>query len=130
MKGFMKFLCLAWEDEAKLNALTEAEWEALRQETLAYVDKLLKTGRLVTAEPLQSAHTSATVQVRDGKRVVKDGPFTETKETVGGYFLIDVRDREEALEVAAGWPSARFGIIEVRPLEIGLPTDRRYAPPK
>ena len=61
---------------------------------------------------------------------MKDGPFVETKETVGGYFLIDVRDREEALEIAANWPSARFGIIELRPLEIGLPTDRRYAPPK
>lgn len=123
----MKFLCLAWEDEAKLNALTDAEWDALRCETLAYVDKLLKNGRLVSTEPLQSAHTSATVRVRDGKRVVKDGPFAETKETVGGYFLIDVRDREEALEIAAGWPSARLGIIELRPLEIGLPTDRRYA---
>ncbi len=126
----MKFLCLAWEDEAKLNELSEADWDALRRETLAYVDKLLKNGRLVAAEPLQSVHTSVTVCVRDGRKVVKDGPFVETKETVGGYFLIDVRDREEALEVAADWPSARFGIIEVRPLEIGLPTDRRYSPAK
>lgn len=130
MKGLMKFLCLAWEDEAKLNELTNAEWDALRRETLAYVDKLLKGGRLLTAEPLQSAHTAATVRIREGKRLVKDGPFVESKETVGGYFLIDARDREEALEVAANWPSARFGIIELRPLEIGLPTDRRYAPPK
>jgi hypothetical protein len=130
MKGFMKYLCLAWEDEAKLNELNEAEWDALRRETIAYVDALLKKGQLVSTEPLQSAHTAATVRVRDGKRVVKDGPFVETKETVGGYFVIDVRDRDEALEVAANWPSARFGIIEVRPLEVGLPTDRRYAPPK
>jgi hypothetical protein len=130
MKGLMKFLCLAWEDETKLNELTAAEWDDLRRETMAYVEKLLKNGRLVTTEPLQSAHTAATVRVREGKRVVKDGPFAETKETVGGYFVIDVRDRDEALEIAANWPSARFGIIEVRPLEIGLPTDRRYAPPK
>ncbi len=130
MKRLMKFLCLAWEDEAKLNQLTKAEWDALRRETLAYVDTLLKNGQLVSTEPLQSAHTSATVRMRDGKKLVKDGPFVETKETVGGYFLIDVRNRDEALEVAAGWPSARFGIIEVRPLEIGLPTDRRYAPAK
>ena len=74
MKGLMKFLCLAWEDEAKLNELTEVEWDKLRRETLAYVDKLIQAGRLVTAEPLQSAHTAATVQVRDGKRLVKDGP--------------------------------------------------------
>ncbi len=78
----------------------------------------------------QSDLAQCLVRVRQGEVLLQDGPFTETKETVGGYFLIDVRDREEALEVAAGWPSARFGIIEVRPLEIGLPTDRRYAPPK
>ena len=63
----MKFLCLAWEDEAKLNELTQAEWDVLRRETLANVDKLLKNGRLVSTEPLQSAHSAATVRVRDGK---------------------------------------------------------------
>ena len=123
----MKFLCLAYEEEAKLNALSPAEWDALRTETLAYVDKLLKNGRLITAEPLQSVHTAATVRVRDGKTLVTDGPFAETKETVGGYFLIDVRDQAEAIQIAADWPSARLGSVEVRPLETGLPQDRRYA---
>jgi hypothetical protein len=123
----MKYLCLAYEEEAKLNALSPAEWDALRAETLAYVDKLLQSGRLLTAEPLQSIHTAATVRVRDGKTLVTDGPFAETKETVGGYFLIDVRDQAEAIQIAAAWPSARLGSIEVRPLETGLPQDRRYA---
>jgi hypothetical protein len=122
----MKFLCLACEEEEKLNALSEAEWDALRSETLAYVDKLLKSGRLISAEPLQSARTAATVRVRNGKVHLTDGPFAETKETVGGFFLIEVRDKEEALRIASEWPSARFGSIEVRPLEDGLPPDRRY----
>jgi len=123
----MKFLCLAYEEESKLNALSPAEWDALRAETLAYVDRLLKSGRLITAEPLQSVHPAATVRVRDGKTLVTDGPFAETKETVGGYFLIDVRNQAEAIQIAAAWPSARLGSIEVRPLEVGLPQDRRYA---
>lgn len=123
----MKFLCLACEEEAKLNELSAAEWEALRAETLACVEKLARSGKLITAEPLQSARTAATVRVRDGKVIVADGPFAETKETVGGIILIEARDREEALEIAASWPSARFGSIEVRPLEVGLPVDRRYA---
>lgn len=122
----MKFLCLACEEEAKLNALSEAEWDALRSETLAYVDKLLKSGHLISAEPLQSARTAATVRVRNGKVQVADGPFAETKETVGGFFLIEARDREEAVQIASEWPSARLGSIEVRPLEDGLPRDRRY----
>jgi hypothetical protein len=123
----MKYLCLAYEEEAKLNALSPADWDALRAETLSYVDKLIKSGRMITAEPLQSVHTAATVRVRDGKTLVTDGPFAETKETVGGYFLIDVRDQAEAIQIAADWPSARLGSIEVRPLETGLPPDRRYA---
>jgi hypothetical protein len=122
----MKFLCLACEEEAKLNALSQAEWDALRSETLAYVDKLLKSGRLISAEPLQSASTAATVRVRNGKLTVADGPFAETKETVGGFFLIEARDRNEAIQIASEWPSARLGSIEVRPLEDGLPQDRRY----
>ncbi len=123
----MKYLCLAYEEEANLNALSPAEWDTLRAETLSYVDKLLKNGRLITAEPLQIVHTAATVRVRDGKTLVTDGPFAETKETVGGYFLIEVRDQAEALQIAAEWPSARLGSIEVRPLATGLPQDRRYA---
>jgi hypothetical protein len=123
----MKYLCLAYEEEAKLNALSKADWETLRAETLAYVEKLRTMGVLLAAEPLQSVRTAATVRVRQNKVSITDGPFAETKETLGGYFLINIRDRDEALKIAAEWPSARLGSIEVRPIEEGLPQDRRYA---
>lgn len=125
----MRYLCLAYEEEAKLNCLSKAEWESLRAETLAYVEKLRAMGVLIATEPLQTVRTAATVRVRQGKVSVTDGPFAETKETLGGYFLINVRNRDEALKVAAEWPSARFGSIEVRPIAEGLPQDQRYAQP-
>jgi hypothetical protein len=123
----MKYVCLAYEEEAKLNALSKADWEALRAETLAYVDKLRALGVLLAAEPLQSIRTAATVRIRQNKLSVTDGPFAETKETLGGFFLIQVQDRAEALKIAAEWPSARLGSIEVRPIEDGLPQAQRYA---
>jgi hypothetical protein len=122
----VKFMCLAYEEEGKLDALSPSEWDALRTETLAYVESLRASRRLVVTYALQSTRTAATVRVRAGRRGVTDGPFAETKEVIGGFFLIDVRDRQEALEVAAGWPSARIGAIEVRPVEEGLPEDKRY----
>lgn len=122
----MKYLCLAYEEEGKLNALSQNEWKALREETLAYVEKLRREGTLISAEPLQSVKTASTVRVRNGKLSVSDGPFAETKETLGGFFLIESRDLNEAIKVAARWPSARLGSIEVRPLEEGLKEDQRY----
>lgn len=122
----MKYICLAYEEESMLNSLTRAEWEALRKETLDYVNELKSSGYLIVAEPLQSVKTAATVRVRGGKLAVTDGPFAETKETLGGFFLITARDLNEAVSVAAKWPSARFGSIEVRPIEAGLPEDTRY----
>ncbi len=122
----MRFLCLAYEDEAKLNALSKAEWDSLREETLAYVARLAANGDLVATEALQSARTATTIRVRDGVLSRTDGPFVETKEQIGGYFLIDVPNQEEALKVAAAWPSARLGFIEVRPIEPVLREDSRY----
>lgn len=122
----MKFLCLAWEEQQRLDDLTRSEWDALRAETLAYVDALQKAGQLVLTNALQSARMSATVRVRDGQRSVADGPYAETKEQLGGFFLIEARDRAEAIEIAARWPSARIGSIEVRPIEEVLPEERRY----
>ena len=122
----MKYLCLAYEEEKSLNDLTKSEWAELRKETLSYVEDLRKKNILLSAEPLQSVRTASAVRVRNGKLTVTDGPFAETKETLGGFFLIDVRDLNEAISVAARWPSARFGTIEVRPLEVGLREDGRY----
>ncbi|MCG3154731.1 MAG: hypothetical protein DKINENOH_01325 [bacterium] len=123
----MKYLCLAYEEESKLNALNKSEWSALRRETLSYVEELQKSGYLIAAEPLQSVRNAATVRVRSGKVSITDGPFAETKETLGGFFLINARDLNEAIQVAAKWPSARLGSIEVRPIEDGLKEDKRYS---
>ncbi len=122
----MKFMCLAYEEEGKLNALSPSEWAALRSETIAYVETLRVSGHLVTTHALQSTRTAATVRVRAGRRLVTDGPFAEAKEVIGGFFLVEARDRAEALELASRWPSARLGAIEVRPIEEGLPQDKRY----
>jgi hypothetical protein len=124
----MKYLCIAYEEEQKLNGLTEGEWQALREETLNYVDTLRKTGRLIVTHALQSATTASTVRVRAGEVLVTDGPFAETKEQIGGFFLIEAKDFAEAVQTAARWPSARIGSIEVRPIEEELKMDRRYRP--
>src|SRR5688500_6606695 len=113
----MKYLCLAYEEEKKLNALSQSEWDALRSETLAYVEALRKSGHLIVTHALQSVRTATTVRVRSGKQSVTDGPFAETKEQLGGFFLIDARDLNEAIQVASRWPSVRFGTMEVRPVK-------------
>ena len=124
----MKFFALAYEEEGKLNDLSEKEWHALRQETLDYVESLRKRGRLIITHALQSATTASTVRVRGEKLLVTDGPFAETKEQIGGFFLIEANDLDEAIQIAAKWPSARIGGIEVRPIEEALRMDGRYAP--
>ena len=123
----MRYLGIAYEEERTLNALTEGEWRALRQETLDYVETLDRSGRLVLAQPLQSATRAATLRVRNGRVLITDGPFAETKEQIGGFFLFEAASLQDALDVAAKWPSARLGTIEVRPIEEGLRVDRRYA---
>ena len=122
----MKFLCLAYEEEKIFDDMPRDEWDALRGETLAYVEALRKSGHLIATDPLQSARTAATVRVRNGATSVLDGPYADTKEQLGGYFLVEARDLREAIQLASRWPSARFGSIEVRPIEEGLPEDRRY----
>ena len=122
----MKFLCLAYEQEERLRSLSRSEWDSLRSETLAYVKALEKSGHLIVTHALQSVRTAATVRVRDSRTSVLDGPFAETKEQLGGFFLIEARDLDEATALAARWPSARLGSIEVRPIEEELREDRRY----
>ena len=124
----MKYLCLAYEEEGRLNSLSKSEWDLLRRETLEYVEELRQKGYLMSAEPLQSVRTAATVRVRGGKLSITDGPFAETKETLGGFFLVDARDLNEAIRIASRWPSARLGSIEVRPVETELREERRYGP--
>ena len=122
----MKYICLAYEEEKKLSSLSKSEWDALRDETLSYLEELRKRGHVVAAEALQSVRTAATVRVRSGKVSMTDGPFAETKEQLGGFFLIDARDLNEAIQIASRWPSARLGSIEVRPIEAELREESRY----
>jgi len=123
-----RYLCLAYEEEARLDALSPSEWASLRNATLAYVNELDRKGHLVSTHPLQSASTAVTVRVRQGRLSTTDGPFAETKEQLGGYFLIEAADLNEAIQIAASWPSARLGSIEVRPIEPALKLSGRYAP--
>jgi len=122
----VKYLCLAYEEEGTLDALSHDEWDALRAETLDYVEELRRSGRLILTHALQSVRTATTVRVRQGRLATTDGPFAETKETLGGFFLIEARDLNEAIQVASKWPSARFGSIEVRPIEEALRPESRY----
>lgn len=122
----MKYLCLAYEEESKLNGLSKTDWDLLREETLSYLEDLKNRGHIVAVEALQSTRTAATVRVRNNTVSVTDGPFAETKEQLGGFFLINARDLNEAIQVASKWPSARIGSIEVRPIEPELRDESRY----
>ena len=122
----MRYLCLAYEEESTLDALSGEQWAALRQDTLDYVEHLRRSGRLVLTHALQSVRSATTVRVRHDRLSTTDGPFAETKETLGGFFLIEATDLNEAIQVAAKWPSARLGSIEVRPIEEALRPESRY----
>ena len=112
----MKYLCLIYFDEKRLDALSHSEWTALTGECLAYGEGVRRSGHLVAAEALQSIRTATTLRVRDGRVSTTDGPFDETKEQLGGFYLIDARDLNEAIQVASRIPPARMGSIEIRPI--------------
>ncbi len=112
----MKYLCLAWEEEAVLHALTREEWSALQRGTLDYVDALRESGHLLVAEPLQSAHDGVALRRRCGSLSVTHGPCTDTGEQLGGIFLLEAADLNEAIQIAARSPSLHLGPIEVRPV--------------
>jgi hypothetical protein len=114
----MKYLCLIYQDESAVQTLPKSEFEKIHSEYNAFHDELKKSGRLLGNNGLQPTETATTVRVRDGKVTTTDGPFAETKEQLGGYFLIEARDLNEAIQVAAKIPSARFGSVEVRPVRV------------
>ena len=123
-EGAMKYLCLVYLEEKKLYALSKSEAEALIEESLAYDDALRRSGHYVVSNALQPVRFAATVRTRNGKPVVTDGPFAETKEQLGGFILIEARDLNDAIQVASKIPSGRFGCIEVRPI-MELTSNRR-----
>ena len=105
----MKYLCLVYLDEKRLEEVRDSECKA-------YGDELRKTGHSIAAEALQSVDTATTVRVRNGNVSVTDGPFAETKEQLAGFYLIDAKDLNEAIQLASKIPPARVGSIEVRPV--------------
>jgi len=113
----MKYLCLVYIEEKVLNALPRNERVALSEEAMVYCEKLQKLGQLLAASPLHPVETATTVRVREGKTSTTDGPFAETKEQLGGFLMIDVPDLNDAIRVAAHFPAARLGSIEVRPMK-------------
>ena len=125
----MRYLCLVYSVEDPAIVLSDNEEQALIDESLEYDEQLRKSGHFIIANALQPAESAAIVHVRSGRVSVTDGPFAETKEQVAGFILIEARDLNEAIQIAAQWPSARFGSIEVRPIAEELPKDRRYAAP-
>ncbi len=113
----MKYLCLVYVEEKILHALPSAQRQTISDESMAYCDRLQKLGQLVTASPLHPVDTATTGRVRDGKTSTIDGPFAETKEQLGGFLLLDVPDLNDAIRIAAQFPAARIGSVEVRPMK-------------
>jgi hypothetical protein len=112
----MKYILLCCHDEKKVDSMSKSEHDAVMEETMAYCEALKKSGHLLGVEALEPIQTAMSVRVRSGKLTVTDGPFAETKEQLGGFFLISARDLNEAIQVASRFPSVRFGTMEVRPV--------------
>ena len=117
----MKYMLMIYMDE---HAMSQTEREHCYKESTELAHELKANGQFLATSPLQPVSTATSVRVRDGKRLVTDGPFAETREQFGGYFMIDAKDLDAAIGVAARIPGARVGTVEIRPvIEIpGLPT--------
>ncbi|HYH78569.1 MAG TPA: YciI family protein [Longimicrobium sp.] len=112
----MKYLCLIYDDENIWATMPKDECDAMLAEYFTFTDEIEKSGQHLAGEALQPVATATTVRVRNGKLSTTDGPFAETKEQLGGFYLVEARDLNEAIQVAARIPSARLGSIEVRPV--------------
>ena len=132
----MKFMFMIYHDENVLDALPEGEMQALIDSALDYDEEIRRSGHYIVSDALQPARTARTIRVRAGKVSTTDGPFAETKEQLGGFFLIEAKDMDEACAVAARFPPARVAVIEVRPVQElkhsrdgrGLPSAQSSAP--
>ena len=114
----MQYLCLVYIEEGTFDTMPEAEQRALTRDSLARDAELRQDGRLLSANALDPVSTAITVRVRDGRLSTTDGPFAETKEYLGGYFLIEARDMNDAIAIAASMPMAKIGSVEVRPVTL------------
>jgi len=114
----MKYLCLIYTDEGRFATMPKADADKLMHDYFAFTDAIKKSGHYQGGNSLMPTTTATTVRVRNGKVSATDGPFVETKEQLGGYYLIDAKDLNDAIQVASRIPNARDGAIEVRPIEV------------
>jgi hypothetical protein len=109
----MQYMLLIYLDE---NSLTESQREQCYKDSTAFAHHLNSTGQFVATAPLQPTSTATSVRIRDGKPMITDGPFAETREQLGGFFLVNAKDLDEAIDIAARIPAGRWGTVEIRPL--------------
>lgn len=120
----MRYMLLIYADPTAYNGMSDEEQGALYQEYFTVTEEMGKRGVRESGEPLQPVKTATTVRVRNGKSILTDGPFAETKEHLVGYYILSCKNLDEALEIASKIPDARFGSIEVRPIqEITYPSN-------
>ena len=112
----MQYLLLIYENEANFASIPEAEQGKIFQEYMDYTNRINKSGNYVAGEALQPVSSATTVRQRNGKTLTTDGPFAETKEQLGGFFIVEAKDLDEAIKLATGIPAVRTGTIEVRPI--------------
>ena len=125
----MKYLCLVFYDENIVNNMTSSEWKSLNHECVACGEGLRESGKMIGGNALHPSSTATSLRIRDGKPLITDGPFAETKEQLAGYYMLDARDLTEAIQLASTIPPARFGTIEIRPIrELDPEKDERLKP--
>ena len=112
----MKYLCLIYGEEAGAAKMSKDDMTAMMKDYGAYTQDIQKSGHYIGGNPLESVTTATTVRIRNGKMSTTDGPFAETKEQLAGYYLIEAKDLNEAIQVGSRIPGARSGSIEVRPV--------------
>jgi hypothetical protein len=118
----MRYMLLIYSDPAAYATMTEEDGGRMMAEYFAFTQSIVESGEFVAGDPLQGAHTATTVRVRGGGRTTSDGPFAETKEVLGGYYLVECANLDRALELAARIPDVTSGAVEVRPVQ-ELPAD-------
>lgn len=114
----MKYLCLIYDQESVVGGMSKDEFGAFMGEYISVTGDIQKSGHFVVGEELQPVSTATTIRVRNGQLSTTDGPFAETKEQLGGFYLINARDLNDAIQVAARIPSAKTGSIEIRPIVV------------
>jgi hypothetical protein len=112
----MQYLLLIYDEEKQWASMSASERASMHQQYMTFTQDLAKSGKMLGGNALEPTHTATTVRVRGGKTTTTDGPFAETKEALGGYYLVEAANLDEAIAIAAKIPSSRIGSIEIRPI--------------